>query len=82
MLLRPLGINGGQDHVRFRGEPVGGNAVQIHVPVEVRSRYDGQWAAGFQIADRTEHGYRLRRLSDDTVLPGEFSPDDIRRTAT
>jgi hypothetical protein len=56
--------------------------VEIHVPVEVRSRYDGQWAPGFQIADRTEHGYRLRRLSDDTVLPGEFSPDDIRRTAT
>jgi len=48
------------------------------VQVEVRSRYDGQWTAGFQVAERTEQGYRLRRLSDDTVLPVEFSPDEVR----
>ena len=46
--------------------------------VEVRSRYDGQWTGGFQVAERTEEGYRLLRLSDDTVLPVEFSPDEVR----
>jgi len=48
------------------------------VEVEVRSRSDGRWTAGFQVAERTAQGYRLRRLSDDTVLPVEFSPDEVR----
>jgi hypothetical protein len=46
--------------------------------VEVRSRFDRAWARGFEIAEVTEHGYRLRRLSDGTVLPVEFDEDDIR----
>ena len=48
------------------------------LPVEVRNSFNGAWSPGFEIAETTRHGYRLRRLSDDTVLPGEFSSEDVR----
>jgi hypothetical protein len=48
------------------------------VPVEVRTRYTGQWATGFEVVERTAHGYRLRRLSDGAVLPVEFSSDEVQ----
>ena len=47
--------------------------------VDVRNRYQGTWVRGFEVAESTEEGYRLRRLSDGTVLPELFSRDDIRR---
>jgi hypothetical protein len=47
--------------------------------VEVRSRYDGSWSRGFEVAEVTAEGYRLTRLSDLSVLPTEFDPDDVRR---
>jgi hypothetical protein len=46
--------------------------------VEVRKRFDASWARGFEVAQLTEHGYRLRRLSDGSELPAEFSADDVR----
>ena len=50
------------------------------VPVEVRSRYDGRWNRGFEIAEElSAHAYRVRRLSDGSVLPAEFSPEDVRQ---
>jgi hypothetical protein len=48
------------------------------LPVEVRNTYNGAWSPGFEIAETTSHGVRLRRLSDDTVLPGEFPIEDVR----
>ena len=47
--------------------------------VEVRSRFDRSWAQGFEVADACSEGYRLRRLSDDSVLPATFDADDVRR---
>jgi hypothetical protein len=50
------------------------------VPVEVRSRYDGRWNRGFEIAEELGADiYRVRRLSDGSVLPVEFSPEDVRQ---
>jgi hypothetical protein len=46
--------------------------------VEVRRKFDGRWARGFEIADVTAVGYRVRRLSDGEELPAEFSADDVR----
>lgn len=46
--------------------------------VEVRNRLDGTWSRGFEVADATAGGYRLRRLSDRTVLPVVFGDDDVR----
>jgi hypothetical protein len=46
--------------------------------VEVRKRFDSSWARGFEVIDLTEHGYRLRRLSDGSELPAAFADDDVR----
>jgi hypothetical protein len=46
--------------------------------VEVRRRFDRQWARGFEVSASGDSGYWVRRTSDDTVLPVEFSADDVR----
>lgn len=46
--------------------------------VEVRRRFDDRWARGFEIAEVCPDGYRLRRLSDHTVIPTEFCGSDVR----
>ena len=45
----------------------------------MRSRFDQQWARGFEVAETSEHGYRVRRLSDGRVLPVEFDAADVRQ---
>ena len=47
--------------------------------VEVRRRFDAQWARGFEIVEITDDGVRVRRVSDGEVLPVEFAPNDIRK---
>jgi hypothetical protein len=47
--------------------------------VDVRNRYQGTWVRGFEVADMTDEGYRIRRLSDGSVLGELFSRDDVRR---
>ena len=47
--------------------------------VEVRKRFDSNWARGFEVADVVEDGYLIRRMSDGDVLPLPFPPDDVRR---
>ena len=47
--------------------------------VDVRNRYQGTWVRGFEVAEVTDDGYRIRRLSDGSVLPELFSRDDVRR---
>jgi hypothetical protein len=46
--------------------------------VEVRNRFDRRWARGFEITGVTDHGFRVRRLSDGRELPDEFVADDVR----
>jgi hypothetical protein len=50
--------------------------------VEVRSRFDAHWARGFEVAEVVEHGldarYRVRRRSDNSMLPVLFTDDDLR----
>jgi hypothetical protein len=48
--------------------------------VEVRTSFDRSWARGFEVVeDLGARGYRVRRLSDDVVLPAVLAPDDVRR---
>ncbi len=45
----------------------------------MRRRFDQRWARGFEIAEAVQgDGYRLKRLSDGTVLPTSFDEDDVR----
>lgn len=49
--------------------------------VEVRSRFDHEWARGFEVVEPVERptsGYRIRRRSDGSVLPAVFAPEEIR----
>ena len=46
--------------------------------VDVRNRFVGSWSHGFEVAEHVEGGYRVRRLSDDSVLPDVFPSEDVR----
>ena len=47
--------------------------------VEVRRRFDGAWASGFEVAESLDDVYRLRRISDGSVLPTTFRANDVRQ---
>jgi hypothetical protein len=47
--------------------------------VDVRNRYQGTWVRGFEVAEYAPDGYRIRRLSDGSILGELFSRDDVRR---
>ena len=58
-------------------------AMEPGTRVEVRSRFDRRWSRGFEIdsvlaAEDPEPQYRIRRRSDNSVLPVEFPADDLR----
>ena len=46
--------------------------------VEVRNRFTGAWSRGFELVEVVDGGYRIRRLSDGSVLPTLFLPEDVR----
>jgi hypothetical protein len=46
--------------------------------VEVRGRFRGNWARGFEVAETTTEGYVVRRTSDRCVLPAQFDVTDVR----
>ena len=54
-------------------------ALQPGMKVEVRNRFDGAWVPGFEVEAVLEGTYRLRRISDGTVLPVDIDCDDVRR---
>lgn len=48
--------------------------------VEVRRRFDAQWAKGFEVSGVDVDGrLRIRRMSDGEVLPVPFDADDVRK---
>jgi hypothetical protein len=53
--------------------------------VEVRSRFDGSWVPGFEVAEVREVGaerlFRVRRCSDGLVLPTNFGSEEVRMPA-
>ena len=45
--------------------------------VAVQTRL-GRWSSGFEIAQVSEWGFRLRRISDGAVLPFDFQAEELR----
>lgn len=46
----------------------------------MRTRFDGSWSAGFEVAEIVESGgYRIRRVTDGEVLPTLFEAGEVRR---
>jgi hypothetical protein len=50
----------------------------IGVRVEIRNRFDGAWASGFEVVRPQSNGYVVRRLSDGAVLPVTFAATAVR----
>ncbi len=46
--------------------------------VEVRTRFEGQWAGGYEYLGVGDGGVRVRRRSDGFEIPRHFENDDIR----
>ena len=46
--------------------------------VEVATRFEGDWATGFEVASVADHGCRIRRISDGSVLPVDFAYPRVR----
>jgi hypothetical protein len=53
--------------------------------VEVRSRFNGTWVPGFEVAEvhelDSERVFRVRRCSDGVLLPTHFGSDEVRTPA-
>ena len=52
--------------------------------VDVRSRFEGTWCSGFEVAEVLTNldrvlSYRVKRVSDGQTLPGTFSADEVER---
>jgi hypothetical protein len=48
--------------------------------VEVRTSFDRSWSRGFEVVEALgEESYRVRRHSDDVVLPVALPAEDVRR---
>ena len=52
--------------------------LDVGTVVMVRTRYLGSWVTGFEVAELLHDGYRLRRLSDGTLLAHEVDFESVR----
>jgi hypothetical protein len=50
-------------------------------PVDVQTRFCGDWASGFEIAAIDGPAFRVLRRSDRAVLPAPFAAWQLRRTS-
>jgi anti-anti-sigma factor len=57
------------------------HGVQVGDRVEVATHFTGTWTTGFEVAALSADGCRIRRVSDDAVLPIVFGYDEVRREA-
>ena len=59
-------------------DPEATQSIAIGTRVDVRSRFVGAWARGFEIAEQVGSQYIIKRLSDSSVLPDLFDAEDVR----
>lgn len=57
---------------------LGSPAFAVGTSVDVKNRFVGTWSHGFEIAALVEAGYMIRRLSDQSILPGVLAFDEVR----
>ena len=53
-------------------------SVEVGDQVDVHTRFSDSWVGGFEIAEIIPEGYRVRRTSDRSLLPGYTSAADLR----
>lgn len=47
-------------------------------PVEVVNRFTGKWTRGFEVFGLSSSGCRVRRISDQSVIPIDFDLLEVR----
>lgn len=52
--------------------------IDVGTRVEVRNKFLGSWSRGFEVYEHRNGGYGIKRLSDTSILPGDFDPYDVR----
>jgi hypothetical protein len=57
---------------------IDGDVLEPGMRVEVRDRFKGSWTRGFEIESGDGHKFRVRRMSDQAVLPVPFAVDELR----
>jgi len=68
---QPAGFDGGR--------PADEAGLPSGVRIQIRNRFDGAWASGYQIfAARPGGGYLVRRMSDHSVLPITVAEAELR----
>lgn len=60
-------------------EATGDRALDPGTRVEVRDGFEGRWHRGFVVEAVDDDGYRVRRTSDDTLLPAALPRSAVRR---
>lgn len=53
-------------------------SIEVGDEVDVHTQFSDSWVPGFEIAEVIPEGYRVRRLSDGSLLPGYTSESDLR----
>jgi len=56
-------------------------AAEVGDQVDVHTQFSDSWVSGFEIAEIIPEGFRVRRKSDASVLPGYTSESDVRPSA-
>lgn len=52
--------------------------LQLGAAVEVHTKFNDKWVAGFEVAEIVDDGYRVRRTSDGSLLPNVTGDNDVR----
>jgi hypothetical protein len=62
------------------GDPLSAESdlIAVGTRVEVRSRFIGSWSRGFEVAEHRGTRYGIKRLSDQSILPDDFEPSEVR----
>jgi hypothetical protein len=58
------------------------HGAEVGMLVDVRGRYVGTWCRGFEVAEVLHEGCRVRRCSDQSVLPHIFPYEEVRQAQT
>ncbi len=62
-----------------RTEPAESPGLPPGTRVQVRRKFDDKWATGFEVAEATTQGYRVRRMSDGELIPVPIAEEDLRK---
>jgi hypothetical protein len=55
------------------------HGAEVGMRVDVQGRYLGTWRRGFEVAEILYEGCRVRRCSDERVLPGIVPYEEVRQ---